>query len=226
MTRKSLFATMFRKSPIRPLQKHMGKVHECVSKLGPFFIEIMHENWDKAEELHKQIVLFENEADGIKRKLRLHLPKGLFMPVQRSDVLELLTRQDMIANDAKDIAGIVIGRKMIFPIEITQEYLDFLKRCLDATDQAYEAINELDKLFEVGFSGKEVKIVEDMVRKLHEAEYDADRQQIKLRKKLFELEAELPPVNVMFLYQILDWTGELADRAQRVGDSLQMLIAQ
>lgn len=226
MTRRSLFATMFRKSPIRPLQKHMEKVHECVSKLGPFFIEIMHENWDKAEELHKQIILFENEADEIKRKLRLHLPKGLFMPVQRSDVLELLTRQDMIANDAKDIAGIVMGRKMVFPIEITQEYLDFLKRCLDATDQAYEAINELDELFEVGFSGKEVKIVEDMVRKLHEAEYDADRQQIKLRKKLFELESELPPVNVMFLYQILDWTGELSDRAQRVGDSLQMLIAQ
>lgn len=226
MTHMSFLASMFRKSPIRPLQKHMEKVRECVSLLGPFIIEVMHENWKAAEDLHRQIVQLENDADTIKRKLRLHLPKGIFMPVQRTDVLELVTRQDMIANDAKDIAGIIIGRRMAFPVEISQEYLDFLKRCIDATDQAYKAICELDQLFEAGFSGKEVKVVEEMVRKLHEAEYDADRQQIKLRKKLFDLESELPPVNVMFLYQILNWTGELSDRAQRVGDSLQMLIAR
>ena len=204
----------------------MKKVRECVSTLGPFFIKVMNENWDKAEELHKQIVQFENEADSIKRKLRLHLPKGLFMPVQRSDVLELVTRQDMIANDAKDIAGVVIGRKMFFPDQIAEKYLEFLKRCMDATDQAYEAIRELDQLFEVGFSGKEITIVAGMINELQEIEHDTDKKQIKLRRKLFELEADLPPVNVMFLYQILDWTGGLADRAQRVGDSLQMLIAR
>ena len=226
MARKSLFATMFRKSPIRPLQKHMKKVRECASTLGPFFIKVMHEKWDKAEELHKQIVQFENEADSIKRKLRLNLPRGIFMPFQRSDFLELVTRQDMIANDAKDIAGVVIGRRMFFPDEISQKYLEFLKRCIDATDQAYEAINELDQLFEVGFSGKEVEIVAGMINELQEIEHDTDKKQIKIRRKLFELEADLPPVNVVFLYQILDWTGELADRAQRVGDSLQMLIAR
>ncbi len=225
MARKSLFATMFRKSPIRPLQKHMKKVRECVSMLGPFFIKVMNEGWDKAEEIRKQIALLENEADDIKRKLRLHLPKGLFMPVQRSDVLELVTRQDMIANDAKDIAGMVVGRKMFFPDEISQKYLEFLKRCIDATDLAYEAISELDQLFEVGFSGKEVKIVAGIIKEWQEIERDTDRKQIKIRRKLFELESELPPVNVMFLYQIIEWTGQLADRAQRVGDSLQILIA-
>ncbi len=95
-----------------------------------------------------------------------------------------------------------------------------------ATDQAYEAISELDQLFEVGFSGKEVKIVAGMVKTLQDIEHDTDRKQIKIRRKLFELESDLPPVNVMFLYQILNWTGQLADRAQRVGDSLQMLIAR
>jgi len=29
----------------------------------------------------------------------------------------------------------------------------------------------------------------------------------------------------MFLYQVIQWTGELADQAQRVGSQLQLLIA-
>ena len=42
----------------------------------------------------------------MKRELRTHLPKGLFMPVDRRDVLDVLLRQDIIANQAKDIAAI------------------------------------------------------------------------------------------------------------------------
>ena len=40
------------------------------------------------------------------------------------------------------------------------------------------------------------------------------------------LEVELPPVDVIFLYQIIDWVGDLADRAQRVGSRLQLLVAR
>lgn len=217
---------MFGSSPISPLQQQMGKVQECAKQLGPFFSAVMKQDWKAAGEEHKQIVRLEHEADDLKRKLRLHLPKGIFMAVQRSDVLELLTRQDMIANDAKDIAGMVLGRKMTFPDEIAQLYLEMLKRCLDAVDKAYEAISELDKVFEVGFSGREVKIVAEMINVLQDIEHDTDKQEIKLRRKLFDLEAELPPVDVMFLYKVIQWTGQLADRAQRVGDSLQMLIAR
>lgn len=225
MPRRSIF-NMFGDSPIRPLQKHMKKVYECVSELGPFFILVTEGNWKSASEIHQNIIRFEHEADDLKRKLRIHLPKGIFMPIQRSDVLELVTRQDMIANDAKDIAGMVIGREMIFPDEIKQEYLEFLKCGIDATAKAYEVISELDQLFEVGFSGSEVEIVFEMINALHNIEHDADKRQINIRRKMFTLESKLPPVNVMFLYQILLWTGQLADRAQRVGDGLQILIAK
>ena len=36
------------------------------------------------------------------------------MPVDRADVLELLTQQDRIANKAKDISGRVIGRQLSY----------------------------------------------------------------------------------------------------------------
>ena len=48
----------------------------------------------------------------------------------------------------------------------------------------------------------------------------------RCRKILFRLEKDLPPVDVIFLYKIIDWIGDLADRASRVGGYLQLLLAR
>jgi hypothetical protein len=50
--------------------------------------------------------------------------------------------------------------------------------------------------------------------------------QIALRKDLLALERDLNPVDVMFLYQIIDWVGDLADLAERVGARLEILLAR
>ena len=44
--------------------------------------------------------------------------------------------------------------------------------------------------------------------------------------RLAQLETELPPIDVMFLYKIIDWTGDLGDRAQQVGSRLELLLAR
>ena len=41
--------------------------------------------------------------------------------------------------------------------------------------------------------------------------------QIDLRNQLFVVESALPPVEVMFLYKIIDQVGAIADYAQEVG---------
>jgi predicted phosphate transport protein (TIGR00153 family) len=79
---------------------------------------------------------------------------------------------------------------------------------------------------ETGFSGNEVKLVEGMITKLSKIERDTDEQQIHLRQILFGIEEKLPPVNVIFLYKIIEWTGDIADRAQDIGDRLQILLAR
>lgn len=220
------FLNMFGRSPIRPLEAHMSKVHLCVKELDPFFEAVLEGKWPEAALIQQDIVRLENEADDLKRDLRLHLPKGLFLPVSRSDLLELLTVQDRLANRAKDIAGLVLGRKMMFPDEVIISFKDFLQRCIEASRQANVAINELDELLETGFGGSEIKLVESMIADISRMERDTDDRQIKLRQIVFNLEASLPPVNVMFLYKIIEWTGELADRAREIGDRLQILLAK
>jgi predicted phosphate transport protein (TIGR00153 family) len=220
------FLNMFGRSPIRPLEEHMAKVHACVKQLQPFFDAVFAKNWVKVSVLHKEIVQLENEADTMKRELRLHLPNSLFMPFSRSDLLELLEVQDALANKVKDVAGMVLGRQMSFPEEMANYYIDFLKRNIDAATQANTAIHELDELLETGFSGNEIKIVESMITKLSAIEHSTDDLGIQLRHILFKLEKSLPPIDVMFLYKIIEWTGDLADDAREIGDHLQILLAK
>ena len=176
--------------------------------------------------MQKTISDLEKEADVMKKRLRLHLPKGLFMPVSRRDLLEVLTMQDTIANRAKDIAGVILGRHMVLPKNIHEDYMRYVERCVDACEQANRAINELDELVGTGFSGQEVKLVVKMISKLDSIESDTDKLQADIRHKIFAVEKELDPIDAMFLYKIIDWTGDVADRAQRVGSRLQLMLAR
>ncbi|WP_440055021.1 TIGR00153 family protein [Pseudoalteromonas sp. T1lg65] len=220
------FLGVFAKSPIKPIEEHIKIVHKASAALIPFFNHVFKGEWTEAEALRVEIRNLEREADDMKREVRLQLPRGLFMPVERTDLLELITHQDKIANKAKDIAGRVIGREMAIPESIQQDFLTYLSRCVDATKQACKAINELDELLETGFRGREVTLVEKMLVELDAIEQDTDEMQIKIRQELRTVEAELNPVDVMFLYKIIEWVGELADIAERVGSRLELMLAR
>jgi uncharacterized protein len=219
-------SNMFGTSPVKPLQKHMESVQICITQLMPFFTAVLAEDWDETRKQQKEIARLENAADDLKRALRLNMPKSLFMAVSRRDLLEVLTMQDKIANKAKDIAGLITGRQMTFPEHLGPLLITFIERSIDASAQAQRAINELDELVETGFRGNEVQLVESMIKKLDKIEGDTDKIQVKIRTELFAIEADLNPVEVMFLYRIIDWIGDLGDISQRVGSRLELMLAR
>lgn len=226
MAQSNYFSRIFGSSPVTPLQKHIDKVVLCVEQLIPYFESVIDNNWELAASTQAELVKLENEADLIKNELRLHLPSSLFMPIDRRDVLEVLDLQDHIANKAKDISGLTLGRKMALPAAISGAYMEFLKRCIDATRQAQVAVNELDELVVTGFRGDEAVRVKEMIEELHIIEGETDEIQVKLRAELYKTEQTLPPIDVMFIYKIIEWTGDLADTAQSTGNRLQLMLAK
>lgn len=217
---------MFAGSPIKPLQQHMDKVQACVNELIPFFKSIVEKDFNQMKSIQQKIHRLETEADTLKHDLRINLPNSLFMPMPREQILEIVTMQDNIANKAKDIAGVVTGRKMELPEPIAELFIAFVERSVDASAHARTAINELDELVETGFRGGEVTLVKDMITRLNKVEHETDKLEMQIRHALFAIEKEYPPIDMMFLYRIIDWTGELADIAQRVGSRLQLLLAR
>jgi predicted phosphate transport protein (TIGR00153 family) len=222
----SYMTRIFGNSPFMPMQTHMEKVIECVEEIIPFVDAALEQN-EKAVQLHRaKIVLLETEADDLKHELRSQLPDSLFMPVSRRDLLEVLTMQDKLANRSKDVSGIIVSRKMQLPEEIKEEYKVFVQRCVDACKQAYLAILELDELVEAGFKGREVILVEKLLDRLGVIESETDEMEAGLRAKLMKLEDVTHPVQMMFMYKLLEKTGDLANFAERVGSRLQLMLAR
>jgi predicted phosphate transport protein (TIGR00153 family) len=216
---------IFGKSPVGPIQQHMETCYRCAKELVTFFSCVVEDDWESAEKSRARIVELENDADELKKQIRSQLPKSLFMPVPREDLLELLLVQDRIANRARDVSGIVLGRRMQIPRAVRQRFLEFVSRNIDAAKHARTSVRELDDLYETGFRGAEAALVEKLVDGLDQIENDTDALQVKLRAELFAIEKDLPPVDVVFLYRIIELTGDVADMAERIGRRLEFLLS-
>jgi predicted phosphate transport protein (TIGR00153 family) len=221
----NLLANIFGSSPVMPLEKHVDMAYRCVKQLNAFFEAAVAGDWKEAGEIRATIERLEQEADELKKEIRMHLPKSLFMPVPRQDLLELLLVQDRMANLTRDVAGIVVGRRMPIPAPIADEFLTFVSRNVAAAKQARKSVRELDELFATGFRGAEASLVESLVEELDCIETETDDLGARLRESVFEIEGSLDPVTVMFLYQVIELTGEIADMAERVGRRLELLLS-
>ncbi|AAP96184.1 phosphate transport regulator [[Haemophilus] ducreyi] len=217
---------LFAQSPLKPLQKHSVKVTECSELLEPFFEATFKQDWDEAIKVREQIIDLERRADALKREIRLKLPRGLFLPVERTDLLELVTQLDKLANYSRDISGRIIGRQLVIPEAMQATFRKFLSRSLDSTRQVRKVLAELDKLLETGFRGRELKFVNNMILELDQIEDDTDQIQIVLRRTLRGLEQEFNPIDVIFLYKCIERVSILADQAQRVGSRIELMLAK
>ena len=219
-------ASLFAHSPFKPVQKHMAVVAECVAEVPALFEALIAHDQAGIEKSKDFIFTKEHEADAIKNDLRAHLPKSMFMPVDRRDLLDLLGMQDSIADTAQDIAGLLVERDMQVPPGMADDLRALVARCVDAVNQAGVVIAELDELVETGFGGREAETVAGMIEKLNLIEDDTDKLGMALSKALFAQEDSLKPVAVIFWYELIQWIGDLADYAEKVGDRLRLLIAR
>lgn len=226
MALSNSISNIFGVSPVKPLQNHMSAAIKCVDLLDAFLKATFEDNWDAATEVFDQISSEEQSTDDLKKQFRMHMPKSLFMPVSRGDLLSIITQQDNIANLTKDICGIVLGRKMAIPKKLHDDVIGFAESSAETCRKAHGAINELDELLETGFAGSEVKFVKKLIRDLAAQEQKVDKKEQKLRKKLFNIEADLSPIDVIFMYNIIDQIGGLADTAELIGNQVELLLAK
>ena len=226
MTGKDNITSLFGKSPISPLQQHMKQVHSCIKDFHAFAKAADAQDWEKAETIRISINKKEEKADKLKKKLRMNLPSTFMMPFSRRDLLDVLLIQDSIANITKDLAGLMMTRHMVFPEEIAGDFIKLTELCIKTSGAALMAVNELDELLETAFSSRQRKVVDKLIKEVNRLEHETDDSQNDIRKKLFALEASLPPVDVMFYYRAIEWLGETADAAQKVGSRFEVMLTK
>jgi len=215
---------LFARSPIRPMQQHIKAAVTCVREVLPLFEDMAAGNTDRLPEHRERINHLEHEADRIKNEIRSHLPKRLFMAIERRDMLEILDFQDSIADVAQDVAALAVQREMIIPEPLAEPMLALARRVITACEHAERIIDTLDELVETGFGGRESARVEEMVNELNRIESDTDQLAEHAARQLFAMENELG-VATVFWYEIINLVARAADFAERVGNRIRLLIA-
>jgi predicted phosphate transport protein (TIGR00153 family) len=219
-------ARLLRKSPFKPLQEHMRVVAKCMAEFMPLFEALFEKDQNRVKEIAEKIDQIESEADEIKNGLRLNLPKTLFLPVARRDLLVLISEQDSIADAVENIAGIMTAREMEVPEAMRDLLLELIQGTIDTFNKALKVIEGLDELLEVGFRGKYSSIVTDMVVDLKQTEEITDDLAKELNRILFSMEDQLKPVSVIFWYKLIEEIGEVANHSENVGDRILPFLAR
>ncbi len=218
--------SIFVKSPFKKMREHMIKVVECVALLRGFFDALHDGDHDQVIAVREKVYEAEHAADAIKNEMRDHLPRSIFMPINRRDLLDILDLQDSIADTAQDIVTVITNRNMTAPEELQEGIMQYLAIAQDTCLMAGDISQDFDILIETGFRQKEAERILNMIEKLCEKESLADTTGLELSRRLFDVEEQMNPIDVIFWYNVFDLIGDLADYSEKVGNRLRLLLAQ
>lgn len=215
---------LFGRSPFAPLQSHMESVNRCVLLLPNLFVALENKEREILEKTAEEISLHEHEADLIKNDIRNHLPKSLYLPIDRGNLLDILSIQDSIADRAEDVAVLIT----LAPLEILpafhDAFIEFLKANIASYDLVLEIIREMHELVESSFGGNEAEKVREMVEKVGFKEHEVDLLQRKLLKQFFSSEQQMSHSAFHIWQKIFEAVGSISNLSEVLANRVRMTL--
>ncbi len=221
---RSTIARIFGRSPFHPLQAHMKKVSLCIKKLTLIFENLEKKTNEELESLVKELSQLEHEADLTKNDIRNHLPKSIFLPIDRSQFLEILSIQDAISDKAEDIGNMLLLYPTTELGTLCKDLTKLFKKNIEAFWDARLIIKELNELLESSFGGAEAEKVKAIVEKTSKIEYEADKIKNALLKAFFASgNAKSPPV--FYLYtRLVEEINKISHISEKLSHRIRMIL--
>ena len=220
------FGKLFGKTPFKPMKKHMSIAAECAAYMPKAMEAFLSGDKETLKDIKHSITALENDADKILEELQSRLPKSMFMPVDRGDLLDVLEMQEAIADRTLDIIGLMLDLPLDVPEEMKKPTLRLVSCVTDATDGANKIVKSFEELVETGFKGPHVEKVQKLIHDVVKIETDADSIGIEITQTLFKHCKEMDPVSVVFLYKLIGWIDDLADYAEKLAIRTRLLLAR
>lgn len=220
------FFQIFARSPFEPLTHHAEQVHQVVLQMRPLMDAMLAEDWERTQEIYERISRLEHKADEIKAEIRDHLPKSLFLPVDRGDLLRFLKEQDAIADSVEDLAVLVTMRRTSAPDPMKARVRELVEQVVEAGETWFAIVSDLPQIQESSFTGPEVAKVLQLIQDLNHQEWESDKLQAHLGRATVRHEEELGAVSVNFWMRIAGKIGDVANHAENVGDLLRLMLAK
>ena len=215
---------LFGRSPFVPLQLHLDKVADCVEAAFSLLERIREGEDPNVEETASEISKLEHKADLVKNDIRNNLPRGLFLAIDRGQLLEILGLQDSIADKAEDIGILMSLRSAKMLDSLVEPFGEYVKENKDAFHKARDVMRELDALIESGFGGVEATRVVEMVDGVAEAEHNCDIMQRKLMKLVLDHEDELSVGHFFVWQRLLHEIAGISNYSEKLANRVRMLL--
>jgi len=217
------FGLLAKRSPMDGLVEHYDKIAECIATIDESLeCYVSGGVCREFEELTRTIDAIENHADVIKRNIRNHLPKGLFMVVEKPLFLNYTKSQDNILDAAQDALHWLAMRKVVVPEEIQKDLiylLDGVSRCTVLLGPALKATIALvhgESLDREGTKAcyRAVRAERDYVRKFKN----------DLHKKLYAMDIDFK--DIYQLMHFVDCLDDMGHNTENCADHLRAMIAR
>lgn len=215
---------LFGRSPFAPLRTHMEKVGMCVDKLQDLFNAIERKDFAAAEQIATQISDHEHAADIMKNDIRNHLPKSLFLPIDRGQLLEILSVQDGIADKAQDVAVLATLKQIELPSIMQADFKAFLDKNIETYHLMQRIIQEMHELLESSFGGGEAEKVKAMAELVSIKEHEADIIQRRLLKHFFAEEQQFSYSTFYLWQKICEAIGSISNLSEKLANRIRMTL--
>jgi predicted phosphate transport protein (TIGR00153 family) len=215
---------LFGRSPFAPLQSHMEKIADCIHLLTKLFDAVLAEDQKEVEVIAEQISKLEHKADLAKNDIRNHLPKSLYLPIDRSHLLEILTLQDNLADKAEDVAVLVTLKPLKILDSFKDLFFEFLAKNIETFDEVHKVIKEMHDLLESSFGGSEAEKVRILVDQVAYKEHEVDLIQRRLLKEVFKIEDEMSYSTFHLWQRIFESIADISNTSEKLGWRVRRIL--
>lgn len=221
--RLPFFGILSFNSPLEGLIEHYQPISQgtmlleqaltCYLKEGP---------GPKFTDLQKEVEEAEDHADAIERNLRNHMPRGVFMAVDKTLFLSYLTKQDNILDAGQESLDWLSMRRVDIPDVFCQGLIDCILETTKTVTLLEPALKETVELLNGDETDRDqVKVIYRNVRQQHRS----------VRHRSHALTAEIynSDMNFKDIYQLIHFVERLhnmSHNTENCSDILRAMIAK
>jgi len=218
-----LFESRIGPSVFKSYYKHAESVFETVENMNACVKAAC-----EGEAIEEYIVATsksELKADKIKSEIRDVLRGGVRLAVDKPVFLDLVSRQDRIADYAENVTEILSFRKLYDNKEAKSLVLELADSVTATVEEYRKTVARFEYLLESAFSNKEKDRMHNHIGKVNDLEHQADLIEAKAASYVFT-NGEDEPLAAAHMYRLIQRLDDVANAAETAANSLLPIISK
>jgi predicted phosphate transport protein (TIGR00153 family) len=218
-----LFESRIGPSVFKSYYKHAEKVFETVERMNDCVKAAC--KGEDIKNLIKATSKSELKADKIKSKIREMLRGSVRLAIDKPVFLELVSRQDRIADYAENVVEILSFRDLYDNSEARKLVLNLADAVTATVEEYRKTVGRFEYLLESAFANKEKDIMHQHIGRVNDLEHEADQVEAKAAAYVFT-NGDDQPLAAAHMYRLIQRLDDVANAAETAANSLLPIISK